>query len=136
MAHPNEELLRQAYAALTEGDMATFGELMADNVAWHFAGTSPISGDYESRDAVLGLLGRMAERSAGTFRLELHDVLANDEHGVGLVRAYGQVEGTELDGALVTHVFHLDDGQVTEAWAIPFDPAETGQFWSHAFAGS
>ena len=82
--HPNVELTRRGYAAFAEGDMATLSELIADDVTWHQNGVGPLSGTYHGRDEVFGFFGRLAEETAGTFRLDVHDVLANDEHAVAL----------------------------------------------------
>jgi hypothetical protein len=61
---------------------------------------------------VLALFGRLAEETGGTFRTDVHDLLANDEHGVGLVTVTAP-----RDHSLTVNdvnVFHLCDGQVTE----------------------
>jgi len=82
--HPNVELSRRGYDAFAKGDLATLSELIADDVTWHVRGVGPLSGDYHGRDEVFAFFGRLAEETAGTFRLDVHDVLANDEHTVAL----------------------------------------------------
>jgi len=59
-------------------------ELIADDATWHVLGVGPLSRTYHGRDEVFGFFGRLAEETAGTFRLDVHDVLANDEHAVAL----------------------------------------------------
>ena len=82
--HPNVELTRRGYDAFATGDLAALSELLADDVTWHVRGVGPLSGDYHGRDEVFAFFGRLAEETAGTFRLDVHDVLANDEHTVAL----------------------------------------------------
>ena len=82
--HPNVELTRRGYEAFAKGDLATLSELIADDVTWHSNDAGPLSGTYHGRDEVFGFFGRLAEETAGTFRLDVHDVLANDEHAVAL----------------------------------------------------
>src|SRR5258708_40282726 len=82
--HPNVELTRRGYAAFATGDLATMTELIADDVTWHVTGAGPLSGTYHGRGEVFGFFARLAEETAGTFRLDIHDVLANDEHAVAL----------------------------------------------------
>ena len=48
------------------------------------SGRSVLAGDHRGTDAVLGFFGRTQELTAGTFRVELHEVVADDEHTVGL----------------------------------------------------
>lgn len=60
-------------------------ELFADDLVWHVAGRSVIAGDYAGKDQVFGFFGRLQELSEGTSEVEVHDLLANDEHGVAIV---------------------------------------------------
>ena len=129
MAHPNEDLVRRGYAAFGTGDVATLGALFADDVVWHVGGRSPITGDYKGRDEVLGFLAQLAERTGGTFRLDVHDVLANDEHVVVLVKGTGERQGKTLNDN-GTQVFHVQGGKVTEQWFHPGDQTATDEFWS------
>ena len=127
--HPNVELLRKGYAAYGSGDMDTITELFADDILWHIAGRSPLSGDYKGRDAVFGFFGKLMELSNGTSSLEVHDILANDEHGVALVTGTATRGGKSFSGQDV-HTFHLRDGKVVEFWDSPLDQYESDEFWS------
>jgi ketosteroid isomerase-like protein len=128
MAHPNEDLVRRGYAAFGTGDIATLSELFADDVVWHVGGHSPI-GDYMGKEAVLGFFAQLAERAGGTFRLDIHDVLANDEHVVALVKATAEREGKSLNdnGA---QVFHVQGAKVSESWFHSGDQYAGDEFWS------
>ncbi|MBA2725503.1 MAG: nuclear transport factor 2 family protein [Actinobacteria bacterium] len=129
MAHPNEDLLRRGYEAFGKGDMATIAELFADDVVWHVPGNNPLSGDHEGRDSVLAFFGKSAELSGGTLKLEVHDILANDEHGVALTRGSAQRGGKSLDNNGV-QVVHIRDGKVVESWLYAGDQAASDEFWS------
>jgi ketosteroid isomerase-like protein len=93
MGHPNEELVRSAFDAFAEGDTDTLRELMDQDVVWHVPGRNQLSGDHRGVDAILGFLARTMELTGGTFRAELHDVVANDEHAVALYVSRGEREG-------------------------------------------
>jgi ketosteroid isomerase-like protein len=81
MAHPNEDLVREGFAAFGRGDLdALQHQFLAEDIRYHFPGRSPIAGDYEGAAQVVQLFGRLFELSGGTVRIELHDVVANDEH--------------------------------------------------------
>jgi ketosteroid isomerase-like protein len=129
MAHPNEDLLRKGYEAFTKADMPAVQALFADDIVWHVPGRSPMSGDYKGVQEVLAFLGKSMEETQGTFGLEIHDLLADEEHGVALVVARGQREGKSLEDRQV-HVLHLRDGKVTEFWAHPGDQYAIDEFWS------
>jgi uncharacterized protein len=127
--HPNVELLRKGYAAYSTGDMDVLNELFADDIVWHIAGRSPVSGDYKGRDQVYGFFGKLMELSGGTSKIEVHDILANDEHAVALVTGTGTRSGKSFEGNDV-HVFHLRNGQVVEFWDSPVDQYAADDFWS------
>jgi ketosteroid isomerase-like protein len=127
--HPNVELLRRGYEAYGSGDLETINELFADDIEWHVAGRSPIAGDYHGKEEVFGFFAKLMELSGGTSRLEVHDVLANDEHGVALVVGSGSREGREFSGRDV-HTFHFRDGKVVELWDAPGDQYAVDEFWS------
>jgi ketosteroid isomerase-like protein len=129
MTHPNEDLVHRGYAAFGTGDIPTLGELFSDDVIWHVGGRSTITGDYKGKAEVFGLFGRLAQETAGTFRLEVHDVLANDEHAIGMIRTTGERAGRTLDDNGV-QVFHIEDGKVTESWFYPGDQYASDGFWS------
>jgi uncharacterized protein len=115
MAHPNEDLIRRGYEAFNKGDAATLRELFDPEIVWHFPGQSVLAGDHRGTDAVLGFFGRTQELTAGTFRVELHEVVADDQHTVGLHLATGEREGRTLEDHEVV-VFHVRDDKVVEAW--------------------
>jgi ketosteroid isomerase-like protein len=69
------------------------------------------------------------ELSGGTSSLEVHDILANDEHGVALVIGSGERNGTSFRSPDV-HTFHFRGGKVVEFWDSPLDQYEVDEFWA------
>jgi ketosteroid isomerase-like protein len=129
MTHPNEDLLRTGYAAFGRGDMEAISGLFDDDIVWHVPGRSQVAGDYRGKDAVFGFFAKTMELTGGTFRLEVHDVLANDDHSVGLTHLSGERNGKTLSDNGV-QVLHIRDGKATESWLHPGDPYATDEFWS------
>jgi uncharacterized protein len=131
MAHPNEDLLRAAIAAFQQGDMeALRSKYFAEDVRYHIPGRSPVTGDYEGVAEVLGAFGRLFELSGGTLRIELHDVVAGDEHAFALITARGEREGRHLDGNEVLICNPSPDGKLAEIWTQPLDQYAADEFWS------
>ena len=129
MAHPNEDLVREGFAAFGRGDMDAQRKVFADDLRWHAVGRSPLAGDYEGTEQVLQYFGRLFELTGGTFSLELHDVLANDEHAVALVTVRGERAGRQLaDNEVLT--FHIRDGKVSEVWSHHTDLYAVDEFFS------
>lgn len=118
--HSNVERIRGGYAAFSKGDFAALDDLFDENVVWHVGGRSQLAGEYRGRGDVYTFFGRIMEITGGTFSIDLHTVLADDEHGVALVTTSGSREGksTAVEEA---HVFHLRAGRVTEFWEASTD---------------
>jgi ketosteroid isomerase-like protein len=126
--HPNAELFRRGYQAFQSGDLDTVRSLFAPDIVWHVPGNNQLSGDYKGADATINSFIRNFELSDGTFKVELHDILANDEHAVALATASGQREGKTLDDRYV-HVVHIKDGTLTESWIFDEKQGEVDAFW-------
>jgi uncharacterized protein len=118
--HPNVARIRDGYAAFAAADFAVLTDLFAEDLVWHVGGRSQVAGDYRGRDAVFGMFGRLLEITQGSFHVDPHAVLADDEHGVALVTETASRDGQSIkvNGA---HVFHLREGKVTEFWTASTD---------------
>jgi ketosteroid isomerase-like protein len=117
-AEENAALLRRYLEALAEGDMDTVRAAFAEDAVWHLPGKSPLAGDYEGPDAILGFIGRSSEMTGGTFRLELLDVMASEEHGVQWQRITAERNGKSLD-EVEAIVCRMREGKIAEAWHRP-----------------
>jgi len=127
--HANVGILRKAYEAFAAGDMAALTELFAEDVVWHLPGRNPLAGTHRGRDAVFAVFTKTAQLSGSTFRIELHDVLANDEHTVAIQRETGSRQGRQLDVRDV-EIYHVRDGKITEWWSFSDDERQNDEFWS------
>jgi hypothetical protein len=127
--HPNVELFRRTYAAFTAGDFAKLAEVFHEDVVWHNPGNNPISGDFAGQEAAFGIFAKEFELSGGTYRPEIHDILANDEHILALMHATAERDGKKLDMNYVL-IFHVKDGKLTEGWDLWTDQAAVDEFWS------
>jgi uncharacterized protein len=130
MAHPNEDLVREQYAALERGDMdALRNQCWTDDVRWHVPGRSPFAGDYEGPEQVLRVFARIFELTSDTLSSELHDVLANDEHAVALITTRAERAGKQLNDNQVD-TYHFRDGKISEIWTQSTDQYAQDEFWS------
>ena len=119
--HPNIARIRDGYAAFAKGDFAVLNDLFAEDIVWHAGGRNQLSGDYRGRDAVYGFFAKLMEITEGSFHLDLHAVLADDEHGVALTIATASRGGQSMTNN-DADVMHLRDGKVTEFWTASTDP--------------
>jgi hypothetical protein len=76
----------------------------------------------------MGFFGKLMELSAGSFHLDIHDIVANDRHGVALVTAYGERDGQTME-VREANIWHLADGKATEFWVFAEDQAAVDKFF-------
>ena len=125
---PSEPLVRRAYEAQARGDVEGYLELLSEDFVLRIPGRSQIAGEYRGKDEVRRHFREIAELSGETFRTEMHDVLASDDHVVGLVNARAEREGRPVDVPRV-HVWHVRDGRLTELWLHPADQHAFDAYW-------
>ena len=127
-AQEDADLVRSAYDAFVKGDIPAVLEAFSPDIRWHISGRSGLAGEYHGHDAVLGFFGQLMERSAGSFRLELVDVLGSADHVVALTRETGDRNGRHLDVQGV-HVWRVADGKAHEFRGITDDQYAEDEFW-------
>lgn len=129
MAHPNEELAQHGFDAFSKGDSEALAALMADDIVFHFPGRGPLAGDHRGKDQVLANLAKQGELTGGTFRVEVHDIVANDDHAIVLTAARAERGDRSWEDNAVL-VFHIRDGKFSEAWLHPGDQYAGDEFFS------
>jgi ketosteroid isomerase-like protein len=127
--HPNAALLRKGYEAFARGDIAALTDMFAEDMVWHVPGNNLISGEHKGRDAVFAVFAKTMELTGGTFKIDLHDIVANDEHTVSLSRASASRQGKQLDLRGVD-IYHIRNGKVKEMWSFSEDQHQDDEFWS------
>ena len=126
--HPNATIAREGFDRFVQGDVAV--GLFAEGAVWRVPGSNAMSGEYYGRDEILSLLRRSAELTAGTYRVDLLWVVADDVHTVAVYRARGEREGRaplDIEQALLVE---LRDGLWTDIRAQPLDQQAFDAFWA------
>ncbi len=120
MAHPNADLVREAYDLFSKGDMATLQTLWTSDIAWHVGGSGRLVGDYEGPAAILGLFGELVAATEGTFKVELQSVFADDNEGFSLHKATAHKGGEHYELWAVLS-YRFVDGKTAEVWNFDYD---------------
>jgi ketosteroid isomerase-like protein len=129
--HPNVTFAREAFDAIGRGDSEWLDAHMDPNVVFHQGGRFPTAGTYEGKDAVFAHMLEFFALVDFSMTMQLHDVLATDDHVVTLVRVSIDHDGRHLDFD-EAHVWHVRDGRAIEMWAVPKDPYEVDDFFAAA----
>ena len=121
MAHSHEDMLRRSVAAQERGDIPEMLEMFADDVVVHVGGRGPFAGDHKGKDELINTYGQFMSSLGEITKMETHDVLANDTHGIMLqtIEATRGGERITINGFAV---MHIKGGKVAEAWFLDEDP--------------
>lgn len=122
-------MIRRGYEAFSRGDMKTVGELFADDIVWHNGGRGPFAGDLRSKKEVFELFGELAERSGGTFSIDIHGVVGGDEHVVVLSTSHATTNGRSIESQSAD-IWHVRDGKAVELWHLDTDAYAAEEFWA------
>jgi hypothetical protein len=128
-AQANRNLIEGAYAAFAKGDIPTVLAALDEGILWHVPGRGPLSRDYHGHGEVLGFFERFMDLSAGTFRVRIDDVLANDERVVVLVTESAERNGRKWSAPQV-HVWTVEDGKASVFWQFQGDQQTEDEFWA------
>ena len=126
-AQEKAAIIRRGYELFNSGNIEGLTDIVAEDAVWHVGGRNRLSGEKRGRDAIFAFFGQLGELTGGTFRAELHDVIAGEEHAVGLHTSTGERDGRRLSVHAVL-VFHLRDGTVVEAWEHYDDSRAVDEF--------
>ncbi|HVR34097.1 MAG TPA: nuclear transport factor 2 family protein [Acidimicrobiia bacterium] len=132
MTHPNETVVRRFLTALNSGDMDGLDELASDDFVWRAPGRTPFSGEFAGKGRAFDhfkVIEGMFGADGIEHRLEIHDVLANDEHTAVLWTRHLRRASQKLDVNGVG-VFHVRDGKVAEWWVIHADQYAFDEFFA------
>ena len=129
LAADNERLLRSGYAAFASGDLATIERMFHPGVIWHAQRLGQLGGDHIGWPAVADFFGRSMQLTRGTFHIDVIEVLTNATGGAVVVQSMGERDGKRLNDRQV-HLFHVENGQVTEIWQFVGDGHAAEAFWS------
>src|SRR5262249_43773182 len=131
MVHPMEVEIRGAYAAFARGDLDGYFSRCTPDWVFSVAGTGAIAGTYHGREGLYELAGKAMAATNGTFREDVEDVLANDNHGIVLARHWFTRDGQSREYRTV-HVYTIRDGKLAECFEHPRDQNAFDEAWGTA----
>jgi ketosteroid isomerase-like protein len=128
--HPHAALVRRGYDAFSRGDMDALRQVMTADCAQHVPGSHPLAGDYKGQDAIIEFYRRTLEETAGSFRVELRDVLVDGRgHAVAVHRTTAERRGKHLDTTECL-VFRIVGNKATDLDQCAADIDVLNDFWT------
>jgi len=121
--HPNATKYREVMEAMNAGHPEQAADLMADDIVWWMIGSEePLRGKQALMDSMSAFPGV-------DIKVDLHDVIANDEHLVALVNATATKDGRTFQYR-TAEIHHVKDGKITERWAFSDDTEAIAKFFA------
>lgn len=129
MGEGKAQKLTEAMAAISQGDVQRFGEiLLADDVVWHWPGRSSVSGNHRGREAVLELLAGFHRLTGNRLNVKPIDILEGEHHLMSFTHVTADREGEHLDVIMSDAMRFGPDGRVVEYWTLSNDQAAVDTF--------
>lgn len=118
--HPNAAHIRERFGT---GDLAEMAEWLADDVVWHQIGGDTLHGKQSVIDSMSGV-------GDVEFSMDLHDVVANDDHTIALTEV-SIGTGDQAFTYRTAEIYHINkDRKITERWAFSDDTQAITDFFS------
>ena len=127
MAHPNENLLRDVYAAFGQGNPQPFLDACSDDVVYTVPGNTLGSGKHSKADFNEWMGGVMAPTN-GTFREEIVELAANDDSAILLLDHQFDRDGKHRQ-YFTAHVLRFKDGKISSWTEMPGSLREFEDAW-------
>jgi len=128
--HPNEAPIRRTFEAFDRRDVAGIQAYLHPDIVWFDLGSdNPLGSEFRGVGEVLSFFAHTFETTNDSLHLNVHDVLANDNHAVALVQLTGQRGKRELNDQTV-FLCHVKDGLVTQVWSYAEDQTKANAFWA------
>ena len=128
MKHPNAIILEKLYANFAKGDLPAILDVCADKMSFQVPGKSKLAGKYDKSTFGSAFVAKMMELSGGTLKVEVHDILASDNHGVVLATDRLILKGKPIEYRIV-HVWRFENGKPVAWYEYPRDLYQYDEIW-------
>jgi ketosteroid isomerase-like protein len=129
MSAENIKIVREYFDAVASGQVGKLNDLLSETLVWHQPGSSDLSGTYNGRDAVFGLIGKFMERSQGSFKFDSIDsILGNGDYVAATLHFSGKTNNRSMSMAGID-VLRIENGRIQEVWLFSGDQAAEDAFW-------
>lgn len=127
MKHPNTLNLEKIYADFLKNDIQALLISCGEAITFQVPGKSRLAGKY-NRNTFPDLITKLHELSEGSYKLELHDVLASEQHGAVLVTEKLMRDGKPVEFRMV-HIWRFESGKPIAWYAYPRDLYQFDAAW-------
>lgn len=114
-AKSNKQIVRSFFNAGNSGDMDACFALIADDIKWIVLGTTPLSGTYLGKQALMEkLLGPLFGRLKAGINMDVHQLVAEDDLVVAHARGKAETHEGRAYNNTYCWIIRLDNGKFVE----------------------
>jgi ketosteroid isomerase-like protein len=124
-------MLRDAYAAFSRGDLASYLANCTPDITFRVPGRGVASGSFRRDEFIAPMISNVIEATAGTFREDVLDVVANDTRGVVLAR-HSFTRNGRTHAYNTAHVYRIVNGKLASFEEYPEDLYAFDEAWTRA----
>ena len=117
--------MREVPEAVARGDITASMEKFPEDVVWYAPAGERV---YRGHDGLGRFFGHLQERSNGTMRPAVEEVLGSDRHVVAFLRITAERDDDRLD-VLVAHFATVGPDGFARNWFLPSDLAAWNRFF-------
>lgn len=111
----HKRVVRAFFDAGNRGDLETCLGLMTDDVTWTNIGSTPFSGTFRGKEALIAdLLGPLFDRLVAGIETTLDGMIAESDWVVAQSRGKAETKDGRPYHNTYCHVFRIDDGKISE----------------------
>lgn len=129
MKHPNALVLEKLYSDFSKGDLESVLAACADQMTFQVPGKSKLAGKYTKANFIQDFVMKLGELSGGTLQLDVHDILASDQHAVALLTDKLVRAGKQIEYRTV-HVWRFEGGKPVAWYEYPRDLYQYDTVWT------
>lgn len=129
MKHRHITTLEKLYADFARHDSQAVIDACSEKMTFQISGKSKLAGKYNRTEFAQDFFARLQEFSAGSFKLEVHDILASDLHATVLATSKVTREGKTVELRTV-HVWRFEGDKPLAGYEYPRDLYQYDAIWS------
>lgn len=115
LSDDNKARVRAAFEPWEQGDGAPFFDLVAEDVTWTVIGTTPVSGVYHSKTALIEhAFGPLLARLEGPLKTKFIDIAAEDDKVILRFASTGIAKGGKTYNQVYCFAMVMREGWIVE----------------------
>jgi ketosteroid isomerase-like protein len=124
----NIDAMRGAYTSFQAGDIPAVLAVFDADIEWIVPGRGGLAGTYKGSDGVVTFFTELAERSGGTFTLDVIDLMESGDRVVAVVRERATRGEQSLD-VVNLHYWDMRDGKAIRFVGYEYDQYAEDEFY-------